>query len=86
MREYQELYSMHNSHNADPPRSVARRPSAGAQHAGRGGAGNVFKESELKKEAKMSDEKAIDDTESSTSGESAEKEKSKKNWLFGKKA
>lgn len=66
--------------------AVPRRPSAGAQHAGRGGAGNVFKESDLKKEAAASDEKAIDDTESSASGDSAEKDKAKKNWLFGKKA
>lgn len=63
---------------------MPRRPSAGAQHAGRGGAGNIFKESELKNEAKAGNEKAIDDTESNISGESNEKEKAKKNWLFGK--
>ncbi|KAL6868908.1 hypothetical protein ACO1O0_000231 [Amphichorda felina] len=71
--------------------AVPRRPSSGTQHAGRGGAGNVFKAGEVEAEtSKAANEKAVvDDSESSKSGDGSEKEKekekAKKHWLFGGK-
>lgn len=71
--------------------SVPRRFSSGAQHAGRGGAGNVFREDEDTPELvrKASREQAIvDDSSDRTDGKpvSPGVETSKRrNWLFGKK-
>ncbi|CAM1507363.1 Fc.00g070040.m01.CDS01 [Cosmosporella sp. VM-42] len=65
--------------------AVTRRSSSGAQHAGRGGAGNVFKDDEasLKLTLKTSNENAVDDGPVTTNESLATKGK---NWLFGKKA
>lgn len=60
--------------------SVPRRYSGGAQHAGRGGAGNVVKDDESKLERTESCGQAVDD-----SGDSEAKPK-KSGWFFGKKA
>lgn len=66
------------------PNSVPRRASSSAQHAGRGGAGNVFKDDEAAQQLtrKASNEQAIDDGPISPSESLATKGK---NWLFGKK-
>ena len=79
-----------------PPCSVPRRYSSGAQHAGRGGAGNVFKDTEDGAELvrKASREQAIVDDSTAAARRSnspampaAESLAAKgKNWLFGKKA
>merc|ERR1712000_61682 len=72
---------------------VPRRPSYGAQHSGRGGAGNVFKDKEVNAKADRQNtppEQAIRDDEDSTiSGEDGDKlekaeKAAKKHWLFGK--
>lgn len=65
--------------------AVPRRASSGAQHAGRGGAGNVFKDDEVSRELarKKTNEQAISE-ETSPVGESLASKG--KNWLFGKKA
>ncbi|CAG9939448.1 unnamed protein product [Clonostachys rosea f. rosea IK726] len=79
--------------------AVPRRPSSGAQHAGRGGAGNVFKDKaeaeRLARKANNDSAVAEDDTESASTDlkggdkdkdkEAAAKEKSKKHWLLGGK-
>ncbi|KAL7794605.1 hypothetical protein V8C37DRAFT_376193 [Trichoderma ceciliae] len=77
-------------------KAVPRRLSAGAQYAGRGGAGNVFKgEEELEELARnRSVEQAIDEPPEKTSEKTSEKtdktEKieagtAKRRWLFGKR-
>ncbi|KAL7942289.1 hypothetical protein V8C42DRAFT_331900 [Trichoderma barbatum] len=78
-------------------KAVPRRLSTGAQYAGRGGAGNVFKgEDELEELARnRSVEQAIDEeperTSDKASDKSAEKTEkteagtTKRRWLFGKK-
>lgn len=72
---------------------MVRRPSSGAQYAGRGGAGNIFKGEEVSN--LETTEAVIDDDSSSDAagpkektGEKLEKVPSNKgkNWLFGKKA
>ena len=76
--------------------SVMRRPSQGAQHAGRGGAGNVFKEGEKEELQKKTGDSAVDDSNDSGSSIVNDKEKEGdvkdegfvaklKNGLFGKK-
>lgn len=71
---------------------VPRRESSGAQHAGRGGAGNIFKGEDISnlesKEAAVDDDSASDATgQKEKAEERLEKVPSKpKNWLFGKKA
>lgn len=72
-------------------KSIPRRPSSGAQHSGRGGAGNVFKDKETELTRKLSNDEAITDEEEPKSansptatGESLAQKG--KNWLFGKKA
>jgi hypothetical protein len=76
------------------PCSVARRPSAGAQISGRGGAGNVFKGEDTAALRAASKENAIEDgtlppsTASTNSGSSNETQAAKskpKSWFFGKK-
>ncbi|KAJ6786870.1 hypothetical protein PWT90_00011 [Aphanocladium album] len=63
-------------------RPVPRRYSSGAQHAGRGGAGNVFKDDTEELTRTASREQAVaDDTERPETPS-----KSRKGWLFGKKA
>lgn len=64
--------------------SVPRRASSSAQYAGRGGAGNAFKDDEaaLKLTRKASNEQAIDDGPATPNESIATKGK---NWLFGKK-
>jgi hypothetical protein len=73
---------------------VARRPSAGAQISGRGGAGNVFKGEDTAALRAASKENAIEDgtlppsTASTNSGSSNETQAAKskpKSWFFGKK-
>ena len=72
--------------------SVPRRSSYGAQHSGRGGAGNFFKDKEMgaKLEHQGAPEQAIrDDGDSNMSSEDGDKAKkaekaAKKHWLFGK--
>lgn len=62
--------------------SVPRRYSSGAQHAGRGGAGNVFKDDTEELARTASREQAVvDDTERPETPS-----KSRKGWFFGKKA
>lgn len=77
---------------------VPRRPSTGAQHAGRGGAGNVFKGEDVSNlettDAVIDDDSSSDATalkekngEKTEKSEKTEKEAAaKKGWLFGKKA
>jgi hypothetical protein len=63
--------------------AVARRPSAGAQHAGRGGAGNVFRaegDDDLIRRRSNSSENAISDD-----NDSASLANKGKKWFFGKK-
>lgn len=65
--------------------SVPRRPSAGAQHAGRGGAGNFFKAHDAdntEMTRTLSNENAIDDTPIADDSLAAKG----KSWLLGKKA
>jgi hypothetical protein len=65
--------------------AVPRRPSTGAQHAGRGGAGNIFKSQAEAEAARASAaEQAVDDSDSATTP-SAVPAKGK-GWFFGKKA
>ena len=69
---------------------VPRRYSSGAQHSGRGGAGNIFRETEdsNKLARKPSQEQAIDDSADSKDTASPEPEANaakRKNWIFGKK-
>ncbi|KAM5370658.1 hypothetical protein ACJZ2D_008372 [Fusarium nematophilum] len=81
---------------ADRHDSVPRRPSAGAQHSGRGGAGNIFKDGEAELTRKASNEQAISEEDepvpakaasASAPAPAAESLAQKgKNWLFGKKA
>lgn len=59
--------------------SVPRRASSSAQHAGRGGAGNVFKGEEAELARKASNDQAVDDSPESVVAKG-------KNWFFGKKA
>jgi hypothetical protein len=69
--------------------SVPRRESAGAQHAGRGGAGNVFKADEVDLARQASHENAVDDSSSASDTLAAKPvpaPSKAKNWLFGKKA
>lgn len=68
--------------------SVVRRPSAGAQHSGRGGAGNVFKDDEATRlSRKLSNDEAISEEDSASPAMQGESLAAKgKNWLFGKKA
>jgi hypothetical protein len=64
--------------------SVPRRPSNGAQHAGRGGAGNIFKSHAEAEAARASvAEQAVDDSDSTTTTTAPAKGKG---WFFGKKA
>ncbi|KAF7559575.1 hypothetical protein G7046_g4564 [Stylonectria norvegica] len=71
--------------------AVPRRSSSGAQHAGRGGAGNIFKDDEasIKLTRKASNEHAIDDDPAvmpkSPRTEAASLAAKGKTWLFGKK-
>jgi len=58
--------------------AVPRRPSSGAQYAGRGGAGNVFKGENV--DLTRVPSSGIDDDSSSTG-----KEKKRLSWLFGRK-
>lgn len=60
--------------------SVPRRFSSGAQHAGRGGAGNVFKDDNAELKKTESREQAVVDDSSD-----APAPKAKKSWIFGKK-
>lgn len=79
---------------------VPRRFSTGAQYAGRGGAGNVFKgEDELRQLSReLSGEQAIEEATAKTSHKTSERNVDKtdkaekfepaatiKNWLLGKK-
>ncbi|KAG6091793.1 hypothetical protein E4U30_006292 [Claviceps sp. LM220 group G6] len=66
--------------------AVPRRYSSGAQHTGRGGAGNVFREGEELTDLarQTSREDAIVDNASSTEGDAATAKR--KHWPFGKKA
>lgn len=72
---------------------VLRRPSHGAQHGGRGGAGNILKGEEAEKLAEQNGQAIDDDTSSDATGPSKEKNGEKlekvpskgKGW-FGKKA
>ncbi|KAG5962911.1 hypothetical protein E4U58_003731 [Claviceps cyperi] len=66
--------------------AVPRRYSSGAQHTGRGGAGNVFREGEELTDLarRTSREGAIVDNASSTEGDAAAAKR--KHWPFGKKA
>ncbi|KAI9171907.1 hypothetical protein HJFPF1_01398 [Paramyrothecium foliicola] len=61
--------------------SVPRRSSTGAQHAGRGGAGNVFKGEDAELVQKAATESAVDDSSDSTTTVPKNK-----GWFFGKKA
>lgn len=60
--------------------AVPRRFSSGAQHAGRGGAGNVFKDDNAELKKTESREQAVVDDSSD-----APAAKAKKSWIFGKK-
>lgn len=65
--------------------SVVRRPSQGTQHAGRGGAGNIFKESEKKELQNKAGDSAVDDSHDYDSGaadNSGEKEEEAKDDGF----
>ncbi|KHN98587.1 uncharacterized protein MAM_03711 [Metarhizium album ARSEF 1941] len=72
--------------------AVPRRFSAGAQHSGRGGAGNVFRENESESELarKISREQAVADDapkrDAATSPDPDTTSHKRKNWLFVKKA
>ncbi|POR35397.1 Uncharacterized protein TPAR_04400 [Tolypocladium paradoxum] len=71
----------HETRMRQDVQAVPRRFSSGAQHAGRGGAGNVFRDAEEGASdlaQKTSREQAVADD-----GSAAAKGKS---WLFGKKA
>ncbi|KAG5915978.1 hypothetical protein E4U53_004384 [Claviceps sorghi] len=65
--------------------AVPRRYSSGAQHAGRGGAGNVFRRSgelsELARQASK-EQAVVDDSAGPDADLTASK---RKHWLFGKK-
>lgn len=63
-------------------RSVPRRYSSGAQHAGRGGAGNVFKDDAEELTRTTSREQAVADDAERPGTPS----KLRKGWPFGKKA
>ncbi|KAH0596476.1 hypothetical protein MHUMG1_05593 [Metarhizium humberi] len=85
--------------NADPRETrrrqdvgaVPRRYSSGAQHSGRGGAGNVFRENEDSGELgrKISRDQAVtDDAPSRDAVPSPDPDATsnkRKNWLFGKR-
>lgn len=70
---------------------VPRRYSSGAQHSGRGGAGNVFRENEDLAELarKGSREQAVaedaPDQNTTSSPEPDATAAKRKNWLFGKR-
>lgn len=72
--------------------AIPRRYSSGAQHTGRGGAGNVFRENEELTELthKSSKEQAVfDDTtgggNATASTDPDATTQKRKNWLFGKR-
>ena len=65
-----------------PCYSIPRRYSSGAQHAGRGGAGNVFKDDTEELTRTTSREQAVTDGTERPETPS----KLRKGWPFGKKA
>jgi hypothetical protein len=65
--------------------AVTRRPSSGAQHAGRGGAGNVFRSDEVDDELSRRRSNTSDNAISDENDSVSHANKGKK-WFFGKKA